>query len=779
MMIWRRREGVTVIHTRAYAAEGGLAYAPIVELLATEAMQRALQRLDPLWLGEIARLQPHLFERFPTLPKLAATPEQWQRQRLFEALARLFTLEKRPLLIVLDDLQWFDHETLEWLHYLLRFDRRARLLIIATLRAEEIDEDHPAARLLLALTAAGQSSEIALAPLDAAATVDLANSIAEHPFDRADANDIYRASEGNPLFVIETVHANLHTLPPKVQALIQTRLAQLSPAARNLAQVAALIGRSFSADLLVAAAVEAHEQGSQQREAAILHALDELGRRRIVREQEGFGDSLGYDFSHDRIREVAAAHISKARSSLLHRHIAAALERLHAPDLGPVSAQLAVHYEAAGLVTAAISFYWQAAQIAEQRFARGDEVGYLEKALALLDNLPPRVERSRLRLDLTIALAIALASVRGPDSPEVLRVYQEAIALSRQLGNAAQEYIAQRGLWQHHLNRAELPAMHAVAAVMLPLAQAIQDHHPLFDAYFAIGHTYMVEGEFTLAEQTLAQAKAYESLSTPPAQHTFVPIGLGALRTLIQANMLWHLGYVDQARSLRDQAMLLLASPTNPFTRLPTLYNAALVAINLGESERVAALAAEMADLSAKFGDPFYVLDALVFGDWAAAQLTQDGAAVERLCQTLPQYQRANHLLFLPLYYALLAEACLVSGQLAQGSAAIEQALLVSQQTGEGYRLAELHRLAGELRLAQGASPTEAEACFAQALAIARRQKARSLELRAALSLARLRQRQGQQSHAYHLLHDIYSQFSEGFDSADLTAARELLAQLS
>jgi hypothetical protein len=232
---------------------------------------------------------------------------------------------------VLDDMQWYANETLEWLSFLVRFESRARLLIIGCLRSDEIDAGHPVAQLLLDLRGADLLTELALAPLSAEETYALADQLADHTFDAAAGRALYRFTEGNPLFVVETVRANLDAallaqpvespaqglplpiLPPRVQSVIQTRLAQLSVAAHELAALAATIGRSFTFDVLA--------QAYGQSEDVVVRSLDELWQRRVVREQ---GANM-YDFSHDRIRDVAYAEISPARRRSLHRRVASSL----------------------------------------------------------------------------------------------------------------------------------------------------------------------------------------------------------------------------------------------------------------------------------------------------------------------------------------------------------------------------------------------------------------------------------------------------------------------
>ena len=286
MLKWAAIQGIAVAQTRAYAAEGQLAFSPITGWLESEPLRESLARLDPLWRTEVARIIPQLLVAQPDLPQPAPLTEYWQQQRFFEALARAVTSAAPALVLMMDDLQWCDSGTLDWLHYLLRFVANRRLFVIGTVRTDEISTQHPVNRLATALRRDGRLLELRLAPLDAAETARLASAVAGSDVDADGAFRLFSQTEGNPLFVVETVRAGLpaltatdvtggHTLPPKVQAVINWRLSQLSNEAREVAGLAAMMGRIFSIDILAAA--------SDLGESSITRALDELWQRRIVR----------------------------------------------------------------------------------------------------------------------------------------------------------------------------------------------------------------------------------------------------------------------------------------------------------------------------------------------------------------------------------------------------------------------------------------------------------------------------------------------------------------
>jgi predicted ATPase len=317
----------------------------------------------------------------------------------------------------MDALQWCDRGTLEWLHYLLRFDPQARLLVVGTCRPEEMGDDHPLASLLQALRHDGQLTEIELGPLDEAETTSLTANVASRELDPDLAACLYRETEGIPLFVVEIVRSGVpvgdqepepgewetvcwpEPLPPRVKAAFTARLAQVSPPARQLAGVAATIGREFTFAVLA--------QVSDSDEDTLVRALDELWQRRIVREQ----GTDAYDFSHDKLRQAAYASLSVARQRLLHRRVAEALEAVYAGDLDSVSGQVAVHYERASQPERAIPYYQRAAEVARRIYANEEAIRYYRQALALLETAPPGESRGDWRQEMSTKLHEGLGSV--------------------------------------------------------------------------------------------------------------------------------------------------------------------------------------------------------------------------------------------------------------------------------------------------------------------------------------------------------------------------------
>jgi DNA-binding SARP family transcriptional activator len=373
---WVNRQELPVAVARCFPAEGVLPYAPIAAWLRS----RPLSHLDPVWRSEIARLLPELLAQEPDLPAPGSLTEDWQRLRFYDALARTLLLDGDvPVLLFIDNLQWCDHGTVEWLGYLLRYKPRARLLIVAAAREETLDENAPLRSLFTELKRREQLVTVSLPRLSRSDTLTLAASLIGQELDPVAGETLFQGSEGNPLFVVELARAGLVTgamsvqaLPPRVQQVIEARVALISSPAHELAELAATIGREFALTVL--------RQAADADEDSLVWGLDELCRKRIIREQ----GAMRYGFTHERIREVIYGGLSEARRRLLHQRIAAALEIVYTNELSVASAQVAGHYEQAGRADRAIRFYCDAADAASRSYAPAEAATFLRRAGALL-----------------------------------------------------------------------------------------------------------------------------------------------------------------------------------------------------------------------------------------------------------------------------------------------------------------------------------------------------------------------------------------------------------
>jgi hypothetical protein len=423
---WCAHRGAATATARAYPGAGELAYRPVVTWLRSTALDPAAHGLARPHLSELARILPDLLVTVRGLAAPERLPESEQRQRLCDAVALALAAPGAPLLLVADDLQWWDRESLQLVHNLLRRRHAVPLLVVGTARQEDIAGSAALSDLRVALRAVGALTEVELERLDQAHTARLVETLGDRRLGDTDAAALHLQTEGIPLFVVEALRGGWRpggsALTPRGQALIESRFAQLSDPARELVDVAATAGREFTPDLLAAVAGLDEE--------AVVRGLDELWRRRIIREH----DEAAYDFSHDKLREVAYAALSPVRRRYLHGRVAVALEHAHRDDLDQVSGRLARHYEESGAPAEAVASYARAAEAAQRLYAHVESVRLLTRALELLDRLPPTRERSATELDLSTALLAPLVATEGYASDRIRAAHQRALSLCRTLG---------------------------------------------------------------------------------------------------------------------------------------------------------------------------------------------------------------------------------------------------------------------------------------------------------------------------------------------------------
>jgi DNA-binding SARP family transcriptional activator/predicted ATPase len=787
---WAALQDITTAKTRSYAAQGGLAYAPVAAWLRTDALRAGLSRLDDIWLTEVARLLPELLVERPDLSHPEPLTDSWQRQRFFEALARatLSDTDRRPLLLVLDDLQWCDQETLAWLNYLLHFNPHARLLVATTARLEEVDSAHPAHSLLLALRNEGKLTEVELEPLDETETGLLAAHVAGQELALEQAAKLYKETEGNPLFIVETIRAQLDregqadvfappapladdasALPPRVQAVIEARLAQLSPLARNLAHLAATIGREFTFSVLANA--------SDSDEDTLVRGLDELWQRRIVREQ---GEEA-YDFSHDKLREAAYAEVSAARRRQLHRRVAQALETVHTADLDSVSAQLAAHYEQAGLPEQAIAHYRRAAEISQRVYANEETINLLNRALILLDTLPHTSHRDEQELALQTALGVPLVATKGYGATAVRETYIRALALCQQLEKPASPPIL-RALAISYVVQPDLRQAYQLGEQLLKLARRKQDEMLLVEGHYVLGVVSFWRGEFAASREHLETALAHYGSQRRRTHLTMYTQDPEVICLSRLAWTLWYLGYPDQAVRKAQEALSRAQSLAHPYSLAYAHYFAIRVYGDCRDDEAMLAQIKATIDYSTKHEFFLWLWLATLLEGWILARKGNIKVGIEQMQRAIAKVREAGQNLTLPYNLALIARAYALTGEVEQGLSLMDEALTATEHSGEHWSEVELIRLKGELLLLHGEAVDEVAAHFRQAMDLARRQGAKSLELRAVTSLGRLWRSLGstaQKQEAQQMLQAAYDEFSEGFNTPDLQEARLLLQEMS
>lgn len=783
---WASQQGIKSAATRAYAAEGRLSYAPAADWLRSEALASTLPRLDRGSLSEISRLLPELLSQRPDLPRPSTRIEDWQRQAFFRSLANPFLLADQPLVLVVDDLQWCDADTLEWLHFLLRLGRRARLLITGTVRPEEVDRKHPLVALIADLRESRQLTEIDLGPLDPAETTKLAAHVAGRRVDPEQARHIHLETEGNPLFVVETMRAGLvaadvgsgsassaiagagpgtapapRRLPPKVQAVIAARLTQLSGPAQQLASIAATVGRAFTLEVV--------GEASGVDDDALVQGLDELLRRHIIREQAG----SAYDFAHDKIREVAYGEVTDARRRWLHRRVAEALERVHAAALDGVAAQIAAHYANAGLADRAVEHYQRAAEVAQRVGANLEAISLLQRGLSLLGSLPPSHDRDRRELGLQATLGVSLVATEGYGAPEVGSVYARCRHLCQLLGRPPNPPIL-RALALVSLAQARIDECHALGDQLMDLAERADDPVLRVEAHYVIAMSLLLTGA-TLPARVQLEASLAHYDRARSATHIALYSQDPAVVCLIRLSLdLWILGDPEGAARRRAESLDLAEQLAHPFTLAYALVWDAILQCHRGNPELARTQSEAAIGLGRDHRMPFWLSIATIIRGWAVTQQGDIETGIDEMRKGMADFEATGSHFMRPFQLGLLAEGHGRLGNAEMGLAHIAEALALVERTNERWCEPELYRRKGDL-LAMASGDGEAEAAYRRAVDVARDQGARALELRSATRLAEVWLRQERTHDVALLLGPIVRTFGSANDMPDLDHARALL----
>ena len=706
----RAHAGAVTAEARGYSAEGALAYGVATAWLRSGPVAARLTRLVRPDLTELARLLPELAGQVTPPEPL---PEAELRHRLPAAIGRALLAAGTPLLLIVDDAQWADAQSLRVIHYLIRSVPSARLLVAATARREELDEHHPLTALTTALQARGHLTEIGLVRLSREDTARLAGHVTGAPLGEAGLGRLYADSEGNPLFVVEALRPDAPAAASKVQAVIAGRLARLSPEAAAVAGVAAAIGRAFTADVLAAVA------GLD--EAAFVAALDELWRRGIFR---AHGPNA-YDFSHGRIRDAAYAALGPPRRRHLHLEIARALER----GGNPAAAAIAPHYEQAGATTQAIRWYERTAEAAQWLHAHADAVRALERALALSGQLPAGPGTAALQLRLLTTLPAPLLTLEGYASERMALMHTRALQLAGQLGSEPEPPLVW-SLAMAALTRGEWEPARGFAGQLRARAERDDDQVLWVESGYLQGIAAYWPGRLTEARRHFEAAMDRfrpEHRRAHVLRYGQDPELLVRLRL---AHTLWLLGHPAEADRQRDLALRAAAESSHGYSRAAVWVWAAIVAADRGE---VAEFRRHVRKLNAAPADEGPAQVRLAAELFVGHLAVLDGRTDQGL-----EHMRTVHAQLtagqapapgLPgVATRLLLEGYALAGQPEAGLALAGQALGM----GRGAQLweAEIRRLRATFLAARGAPAEQIEAELERALTVAQRQEARAFEQR-------------------------------------------------
>jgi predicted ATPase len=746
-------------------------------------LEQALQTAG-LPLAEVVPLLAALLtvpvpERYPPL---ALSPQR-QKQKTQEALVAWLLAEtaRQPVLAVWEDLHWADPSTLELLELLLDHIPTTRLLLVLTARAEFRPFWAPrcyVTHLTLTRLTRPQSEDMIL------------RVTGGKPLPAEVLAQVVDKTDGIPLFVEELVKTILESgivreeagrygltgslpplaIPATLQDTLMARLDRLA-VVKDVAQLGAVLGREFAYELLRAVA--------PLDKATLQQALTQLVDAELIY-QRGLPPQATYVFKHALIQDAAYQSLLKSTRQLYHQRIAQVLTSRFPETVERQPEVAAHHYTEAGLNNEAIDFWQRAGQQALQHSAYAEAMSHLTNALDLLTTLPESQARSQQELVVQMTLGIALRATKGQAAPEVERLYTHAYELCERVGEPLQLFRVLWGLWMVYSNRGENQPMLQVGEQLLSLAQRLQDPDLLLEAHHALWASLFLGGELAAARPHFEQGlRLYEPQRHRTHAALYSGHDPGVCCHQLAAPSLWLLGYPDQAVANSQAALALAQQLAHPYTLTLALYFAAMVHHLRRQVPLTQARAEALMTVATDQEFPLHLAQAMPLRGWT---LTENGRAEEGIAQIhqgLAAYQATGATRDRSYYLALLAEASAKVGQTTAGLEALAEALATLAKSGGPWWEAELYRLRGKLLLLSADNEAAAEACFHQALDIAPRRQARSLELRAAMSLARLWQRQGKRAKARELLAPIYGWFTEGFDTADLQEAQALLEALA
>jgi DNA-binding SARP family transcriptional activator/predicted ATPase len=760
--------GGRVLVGRCHESEQILPFGPWVDAFRSGHVLADASIRDGLastWRAEIARLLPEFAE--PGLP--APTDD---RLRLFESVALLVErlAATQPTVVMLEDAHWGDEMSLRLLAFVGRRIAGARVLLIVTVREEE-----PASAEVVRLAGDELARErhcesLTLTPLSRADTEALVRALARPG---ADAAQVWSASDGNPFLAVETLRALQETgaadsgpvVAPRIREVIAQRLDRLSAPSRELVEVASVIGRDFDFVLLQRAA------SVDERDAA--RGVEELVRRRVMRV---VGER--FDFAHDRIREVAVSRLLPPRRSLVHREIARAMEELYAADLDPHYAALAAHYRHGEAWLKALTYLHLAGTQALTRSASAEAIGHFSRGIELLSRLPDTPVLSRQALMLYTGLGAARQMAQGLAAPEVEHAYTQAYELSQRVGDTPELVPVLYGLWRFYRGRSDLGTAREIGETLLRMAQQSPDPALAVIARYPLGVTSLWRGEIAAARQHLAEVPFTAHQFRGPAFRMGPDLGVaGGGHTALTW---WFLGYPDRAASRMGEALALASDLSHSYSVASARCFAACICQLRRDVPGAREHAAAAVALAKEQNFPYWAAWGACFDGWALVM--QDGGAegMTQLRGAIADFRATGAAVSVPLLCTLLAEVAIHLDRADVALGALNEAQTLMERHDERLCEAEIHRLRGDLMIRQdGIGPKDAEACFERALEVARRQEAKSLELRAATSLARLWRAEGRRDDARRLLGDVYAWFTEGFETGDLRDAQAILGELS
>ena len=717
-------------------------------------------------------------------------PQQLKEQ-IMEAAISMFDAmtAQAPVLMVVEDAHWIDPSTIELLSLAIDRLSRSRFMLVIMFRPRfEPPWRSRSNATLLTLNRLGRR--------DAATMVKKVTGGKELPTEVLEG--IVEKTDGVPLYVEELTKTVLEsgllaetsagyrltgplrafTIPTSLQDSLTARLDNLARA-KDTAQLAAVLGRSFRYDIL--AQVSALDPPELEQALAALVDAQLIYRRGVAPAVDRVAPDTRYEFKHALVQDAAYQSLLKSTRQKIHARIASALESRfrEIADLEPEL--LAHHFAEAGQPARAITYWQRAGQLASAHSGTQEAIAHLTKALDLVNELPDTAERARQELTLYITLGPALMAAEGWAAPAVGQAYERARELCRRVGEPAQLFTVTWGLWLHYEQGGNIGVARVLADELLELAEKTGDAEMQLQAHHASWTT-----QFSLPDLPRCRDHAKQGIAkySPRKHHSHASLygghDPGVCAYAVGSLASWLLGFPDQARERALGAVSLADDLGHAFSRI----QAHGIAAYVHQLRREPGPAMEQAKISIGICKehriaPHYLASGTVIKGWSAVVTGKVEAGLAAIRTGLGAYRETKMGLRQAYFVALFAEACGVAGQADEGLEALNNAFEFIKTSGEQSWNAELHRLKGELLLKRTPeTQQEAEACIKKAIEIAKTQEAKGWELRAATSLARHWRDQGRTTEAGNILAPVYDWYGEGFDTADLSEAKALLDEL-
>jgi DNA-binding SARP family transcriptional activator/predicted ATPase len=724
-----------------------------------------------------------------------------QYTKVYQTLAR-----RRPILLLLDDLQWADLGSISLLFHIGRKIDESRILIVGAYRPSEIAFAHKGdpdslAKVIAEFKRHFGDIQVDLESIEHEEGRYFVNALLDTEPNRLGESfreALYHHTGGHPLFTVELLRAmevrgdlvkdqdemwvegtNLDwgRLPARVEGVVEERVNKLDSNLIKLLTVASVEGEEFSAEI-IAGVLGLDAKGVME---DLSNELDKRHRLVIAEGVRRWGDQRisQYRFRHTLFQKHLYGQLDPVERANLHEEIGNLLEGLYGEQVDEVAVALARHFDEAGLLDKAVTYYERAGNRAKQLSADEDAIGHFTRGIDLLQSMPDTLECAQRELGLQIALGAPLITIKGYGAPEVQAAFTRARELSIQVLDPPQLFPLIYGLRSFYLMRANHNTARDIAEQLIALAE--QEDEPSFflQAHEALGSTLFYLGELSKARAHLE--KGIELYDAEQHQaHAFLygqDPGVACMSYL--ALTLWSLGFPDQAMKWKEESIRLARDQDHPFSLALALDFAASLHVLRRESLSVEEYALEAVGISEKQNFPMWMAMGRILLGWAQAQGGEIKNGIEAMQEGMEAWQRTGAMLGSPNFYGLLAGVLEKAKRVEEGQEVISQALEAIERTDERVNEVEIYRLRGELLHKQGADEAEAASCFQQALDVARGQRAKGAALRVATSLARLWMQQGKLAEARAMLLDIYAWFTEGFETLDYEEARALLEEIS